>query len=243
MTKKTILVLCWVVGIATQGTSQHFTLFDSLRNSQVIFKRLPLADSLAKVHYYDVDSLHYKRTFIIEKSYSVVLNDFSATYQDSLAFSGINVQGQYFTFAQLAKNGNTPWQPQYVHNFTINWAYRLKHRQHSKEHLVLFTTNNHSATMGFVNTYVLVFELDQHQQVKAGFMYTTATVAGTPCLGSITDVDNDGQLEFLQWHGQGSRVYYYTLNNGKAVRQISTYQVVKRWNKALRYYQYKLVGG
>lgn len=243
MTKKTILVFCWVVGIATQGTSQHFTLFDSLRNSQVISTRLPLADSLAKVHYDDVDSLYYKRTFMIEKNYSVVLSDFSAVYQDSLAFSGISIQGQYFTFAQLAKNGNTPWQSQYVHTFSINWAYRVKHRQYPTEYLVLFTANNHSATMGFVNTYVLVFELDQHQRVKAGFMYTTATVAGTPCLGSMTDVNNDGQLEFLQWNGQGTRVYYYTLNSGKAVRQISTYQIIRRWNKTIGDYQYKMVGG
>ena len=240
--KKITLILTYIFALFSGVRGQGFAINDTLINKQVDFIKLPFKDTSVIFTYYNTDSLYYKRTHFVEKTYQIIMEDFSLGFEDSLRFNNISILGQKFTFGQLAKNGRTPWKFDHLFLFSIRRIYYLQHQQSQKEYLILYSMFGGTSTMGLESVYTIVFEIDKNKQVKNGFLYRTSSLVDKPFLECVANENNDNTIDFLRWNDPKPSIYYYNLIDGKVTMKKSRYQVIRHWDKALRYYKYKLVG-
>lgn len=232
--------LVFFIFMKKQSQAQHFTIFDTFMSKNISLKKMKPNYYPPKIIYYDMDSIKYKREKIISDEYNIRIKDFSPTTDDSLNLNSIIIENQEFTFATLAENGKSNWRKRHLFNFVINQIYEVKHKVSKKKYIVIFAYFDTFATTGLVNQYIIVFELDNDNQVQEGFLYNTSTATTYPCLNCISDINSDGNIDFIRWNEFTENIFYYNFINGDINMLKSNYKLNKQFSKKCNCYDYNL---
>jgi hypothetical protein len=199
----------------------HFGLFD---NNYVAVNKINNKDSLCNVVYYDMDSVDFRRDFLLNEEYDIYLHLYSSIdsiHKNRVSFKGTEVfLPNKYNSTQVEVGGLS-----------------IVNSQLSNQKFLVIFLYYHNQPSRYSNRCVVVFELTN--KTVNHFVYNTLDTDDVEgilsCRGCITDINKDGIIDFLVW--EYNKLTYYNVISNKIILKTSKYTI---YNKNGVYYYKKL---
>lgn len=182
--------------------------------------------------FYNADTSRWTSYFTLHAAWQLGYEkrmDFTDANSDQVCFLRFWVGNDTFMLENMMGEDRDLLKHFALPRFSVDQIFLIKHQKSGEKHLFISWDNDGFGIRGDFRLNI-IFPLKSNGRPGAPFAYYTNTfhhMEGEACLDCVTDMNNDGHIDYIQWvkPWDDDRIYLNNFEEGSRKRWFSGYRV------------------